>query len=127
MDVYATVMALAGVELPKHVDGIDLSPVLLRGEPGARSELAFYRKGVLRAFRKGHYKLHLYGQPQGGQPLENPELYDLRQDISERENIAASQPEVVADILAAIEIHRAQTPVKAPIFDARFMNIAAKK
>ncbi len=125
MDVYSTALTLAGVEIPPHVDGVDLSPVLLNGDPGARTELAFYRKGVLRAYRYGNYKLHLFGVAQGGEPLETPELYDLRQDVSERQNLAADYPGIVADIEAAIERHRANTPVKAPIFDARLEGITA--
>ena len=125
MDVYTTVLSLAGVPIPEHVDGVDLSPVLFKGEKGARTELAFYRKGVLRAYRYGKYKLHLFGVPQGGEPLDEPELYDLRQDVSERENLAADHPGVVAEILAAIERHRTNTPVKPAIFDARLDGITA--
>ncbi len=125
MDVFATVLTLAGVALPDEIDGVDLSPVLFEGKPGARTELAFYRKGVLRAYRYGDYKVHLFGTAQDGEPLAIPELYDLRQDISEREDLAAEKPELLATIQAAIADHRARTPVKAPIFDARLEGITA--
>ena len=123
MDLFTTIMNLAGAELPSDIDGIDLSPVLLHGEPGERFELAFYRKGELRAYRYGHYKLHLFGQAQGGEALATPELYDLRQDISERENLAAEHPEIVREIQESIARHRSNTPVKPPIFDARLEGI----
>lgn len=125
MDVYATVMKLAGAELPGNIDGVDLSPVLFEGAEGPRTELAFYYRGVLRAYRYGNYKLHLYGVPKGGEPLDVPELYDLHQDVSEREDLAADHPAVVKEILEAIERHREQTPRKPPIFDARFEGITA--
>ena len=52
-----------------------------------------------------------------------PDLYDLRQDISERENLAAEHPEIVREIQESIARHRSNTPVKAPIFDARLEGI----
>jgi len=125
MDIYTTVMTLAGAHIPEQVDGMDLSPVLFDGDKGARTELAFYRKGVLRAYRYGIYKLHFYGSTQGDELLATPELYDLRQDISEREDLAAQFPDVVNEILAAIETYRENTPVKDPIFDARIAGIKA--
>ena len=125
MDIYTTVLTLAGADIPEHVDGQDLSPVLLDGGTGTRHELAFYRKGVLRAYRYGNYKLHLYDVAQGGEPLATPELYDLRQDISERKDLAAQLPDVVNEILAAMERHRENTPITDPIFDARVADITA--
>ncbi|MFT7287020.1 MAG: arylsulfatase A [Halieaceae bacterium] len=123
MDVYTTALSLAGVAVPSDVDGFDLTPVLLEGRSHSNDEIGFYRKGVLRAYRKGDYKLHLYGQAQGGKPLEMPELYDLRRDISEREDIAAKHPERVAELLAAIARHEAATPRAQPIFDRRLRKL----
>ena len=76
--------------------------MLLESKASPRDELAFYRKGELRAYRKGDFKLHLFDQPQGGEPLETPELYNLRRDLGEKDNIADKHPELVAEILTAI-------------------------
>ena len=97
--------------------------MLLKSKASPREELAFYRKGELRAYRKGDFKLHLFDQPQGGQPLETPELYNLRRDLGEKNNIADKHPEIVADILSAIATHKANLPRKPPIFDQRFVDM----
>lgn len=123
MDVFTTVMNLVGAELPEKLDGVDLSSVLFDGDESPRTELAFYRKGVLRAYRYGDYKLHLFGQAQGGEPLEAPELYNLRRDMSEREDIAATNPSIVQEILTAIAAHKAEIERKPPLFDQRFLEL----
>ena len=97
--------------------------MLLESKASPREELAFYRKGELRAYRKGDFKLHLFDQPQGGQPLETPELYNLRRDLGEKDNIADKHPEIVADILSAIATHKANLPRKPPLFDQRFVDM----
>ena len=97
--------------------------MLLESKASSRKELALYRKGELRAYRKGDFKLHLFDQAQGGQPLEAPELYNLRRDLGEKDNIADKHPEIVADILSAIATHKANLPRKPPLFDQRFIDM----
>ncbi|MEE4203119.1 MAG: sulfatase [Halieaceae bacterium] len=119
MDLYATAITLAGGAVPEDIDGHDLSATLLQGAKGANDELAFYRKGELRAFRKGRYKIHFYAQPEGGPRLETPQLYDLSRDIGEHENIAERHPAIVAELTAASDRYALQIPVRPPIFDRR--------
>ncbi len=118
MDVYATVLTLAGVVSPNTVDGFDLSPTLFEGQPTARNEMPYYQRGILKAFRKGNYKIHFY-DARADEPLEKPALYDLRNDISEKVDLADSNPELVADLTAAAEQFRSSVTVAEPIFDGR--------
>lgn len=78
MDLYATLAALIGAQLPDaRRDGIDLTPLLL-GEAGARGREVFwyYSGDELHAVRQGEWKLHLpheyltvAGEPgRGGKP-----------------------------------------------------------
>ena len=97
--------------------------MLFEGATSPRQELALYRKGELRAYRKGDFKLHLFAQPQGGEPLKKPELYNLKRDLGEKDNIADKHPEIVADILSAIALHKANLPRKPPLFDQRFVDM----
>lgn len=120
LDVYATALRLAGVELPAATDGLDLSSTLLGGAPGPRTEMPYYFKGKLAAYRKGAYKLYLYADGNADKPLDKPELYDLRQDLSEEANIADKHPEIVADLMAAVEQHRKGVVIAEPVFDLRF-------
>ena len=67
-----------------------------------------------------------YGQPPERLQLEVPALYHLRRDPAERFDVAAQYPEVVADIQAAVEAHRAGLTIAPPLFDARLAAIAAE-
>jgi arylsulfatase A len=124
LDVFATALSLAGVSLPDGVDGYSLENTLNGSAASPREELAYYRTGQLQAYRKGNYKLHLYSIPvlysgEKSVKFDEPVLYDLRQDIGEMKNIAADHPEVVADILKAIEKHQAGVTIASPLFDRR--------
>lgn len=124
LDIYATASSLAGVLQQQSTDSFDLSDALLSASPSPRTMLAYYRGGELRAFRQGSYKLHLisegaYRQPPLRTEHENPVLHHLPSDPSERFDIAARHPEVVADILRAIDEHKAAMTEKPPIFDQR--------
>ena len=126
LDLYRTIADILGLDTPQTLDSHNLSSVLLESKASPREELAFYRKGELRAYRKGDFKLHLFDQAQGGEPLETPELYNLRRDLGEKDNVAEKHPEVVADILSAIASHKANLPRKPPLFDQRFVDMMQK-
>lgn len=124
LDVFNTALAQAGVTIPENNDGVDLSKTLQGLEASPRNELAYYRSGKLIAYRKGNYKLQLYSIPklysnEATLELEKPVLYDLTQDLSEMKDLADVYPEIVEDILAAIEKHKASVPVAEPLFDRR--------
>ena len=126
LDLYRTIADILKLDTPQTLDSHNLSPVLLESKASPRDELAFYRKGELRAYRKGDFKLHLFDQPQGGEPLETPELYNLRRDLGEKDNIAEKYPELVAEILSAIAAHKVNLPRKPPLFDQRFADMMKK-
>lgn len=113
MDIYATACNLAGVEPPqdRELDSYDLTPVL-RGEGESGRDTMFYYRGTrLMAVRKGPWKAHFYTQAAYGQrepEAHNPPiLYHLGVDPSEQWNVAAENPEVVTDLVAVAEKHRA--------------------
>ena len=122
LDVYTTVLRLAGAEDTAGVDGLDISPTLMRGEPSPRTALPYYNRGELRAFRSGTFKLHLitegaYGQPPDRQEHEKPLLFNLADDPAEKFDVADQHPEVVADMLQQIAEHRAAMTEQPPLFD----------
>ncbi len=122
LDVYSTVLKLAGAEPTAGVDGLDISGTLLRGEPSARTTMPYYNRGELRAFRSGNFKLHFitegaYGQPPEREEHATPLLYNLSNDPSERLDVAEQYPEVLAGILKQVEEHRAGMTEKPPLFD----------
>jgi len=119
LDVYATALTLAGVELPEGTDGVDLSEALRARAKGPRTEMPYYHRGNLTAYRYGHYKLQFYADGDFKTRLTLPALYDLHQDISERLDLSAQLPEMVARIEAAVAAHQATIQQVDPIFDRR--------
>jgi arylsulfatase A len=124
LDVFATVLALAGASSPAVVDGYDISDVLLHGRPSPRDAMPYYRQGELRAYRKGRYKLQLvtegaYGQPPQRTVHQPPLLHDLATDPGERFDLAAERPELVRELLAEVEAHRRSIADAPPLFDRR--------
>ena len=103
MDLYPTIAGWCGADTPtdRTIDGRDISPILL-GENGAASphQAFFYYAGPnLEAVRAGRWKLHVHKTPgfRGGEgPME--ELYDLAADIGETNDVAATHPEIVAEL-----------------------------
>lgn len=128
LDLFATAMNLAGLENQTGIDGYDLSETLFEGADSPRLEMPYYRRGLLFAYRVGPWKLHYilegaYGQPPQRTVLDTPELYNLLRDPSEKFDVAAENPEIVAEIEAAVARHRAGLEVQPPLFDARLARI----
>ena len=72
-DLFPSLLDLAGVDVPRGLDGVSFAPVL-RGEPGAR-EWAFSQLGDTRALRRGGWKWYSDGR-----------LFDLAADPFEEED-----------------------------------------
>jgi hypothetical protein len=73
--------------------------------------MIYYRGQRLFAFRKGSWKLHIQTQAAYGQPKpekhDPPLLFQLEMDPSERFNVAAEHPEIIAELKREIETHQA--------------------
>jgi arylsulfatase A len=113
MDIYTTSIKLAGGDEPKDriVDGVDLRPVLFGTGKSPRETMFYYRGRRLFAVRKGWYKAHFQTQPGYGgrrpEKHEPPLLFHLGHDPSEKYNIAAKHPDVVAEIQKLAQQHQA--------------------
>jgi len=128
IDLLPTIANLIHADLPKHtIDGMDVWPVI-SGQSGARNPHRaywfYYAQNELQAVVSGdgRWKLQLPhtfrtlgGRPGGRDgtpaPYENreivtAELYDLVHDISETNNVAAQNPDVVRRL--EIEADRAR-------------------
>jgi arylsulfatase A-like enzyme len=97
MDMYPTFAALAGAEIPasKHLDGVNILPVLTDQEK-LQSRYLFWKMRKEKAVRKGPWKLIIIGE-------ESPELYNLDNDIGEKNNISDNHPELVSGMLKAYD------------------------
>jgi arylsulfatase B len=99
MDVFATATALAGTKLPanKVYDGENLIPYLDGTATSKRPhDELFWRMGSRTAVRVGDWKL--LRNPRRGRAGQW-ELYDFRRDISETDDLAASNPSKVEELL----------------------------
>ncbi|MFD1770376.1 sulfatase family protein [Sphingobacterium suaedae] len=114
LDILSTFAALAGVDLPQDrvYDGYNLSNVLRDSHAkGPRDEMFYYHASQLVAVRKGPFKLLLYGNSEWAYPdklvrLDAPKLFNLNEDISESNDIAAQYPDVVQALQNLAEEHR---------------------
>jgi arylsulfatase A-like enzyme len=91
-DIFSTAIAAAGVTEPKDrpIDGVNLLPYA-QGKAGGRPhENIFWRTDTYRVVRSGDWKLQVSEQP------KKDWLFDLAKDPTEKNNLAASQPERVA-------------------------------
>ena len=113
-DLYPTFADVAGIPVAgnpveKEVDGISMLPTLMGEEGQPEHEYLyweFHERGGRVAVRKGDWKAVRYDV------LENPdaplELYNLAEDIGEENNVAAQNPEVVAEMNTILQ--NARTP-----------------
>lgn len=106
LDVLPTFAALAGVadKVPtdRIVDGVDQTELLLgKSESGARNGFHYWDGNELQAVRDGDWKLRLAGLenlrkwPELDRGTEEVELYNLKSDLGEQNNVADKNPEVV--------------------------------
>lgn len=97
-DMLPTFSELANAPIPPGIDGVSMVPTLLGGEQQKHEYLywEFHEQGGKQAVRKGDWKgirLEVFENPNG--PIE---LYNLREDISEENNVADQHPEIIEEI-----------------------------
>jgi arylsulfatase A len=114
-DLLPTVCAIAGVKLPsdRALDGASLLP-LFEGQPVARTKPLYWQYdraigGPNRvAMRDGDWKLLANAD------LSKFELYNLRSDLSEQHDLAASEPAKLAELAARLKQIHADVKAEGP-------------
>jgi arylsulfatase A-like enzyme len=109
-DFLPTACELAGIEVPEGIDGISYLPALKQEEQPAHESLywEFMAKGGKQAIRKGEWKLvrnDVISNPPG-----TIELYDLKEDLQEEQNLADRNPEIVDELLEDMARSRTASP-----------------
>lgn len=111
IDIAPTVLAAAGATLPggeRAFDGIDLAPILERKNASPdRPWFSYFAQGgrpAGAAVTQGEWKLvHVGGDVLQAEKAGKVELYNLREDPAEQNNVAAGNPERVAALAARLE------------------------
>ena len=113
-DFLPTAAEISHIKPAEKTDGISLLPALL-GRPQTNQHdflyWEFHERGFQQAVRMGEWKAV---RPQAGEPLE---LYNLKTDLGEKENVAEKNPQVIAKIEASLKTARTDSdrwPIKKP-------------
>lgn len=96
LDLFPTALAMADVDAGKRLDGVDLLPYLSGEESGEPHYGLFWRLGNRQAYRQGDWKI--VRNPRRGQVGEW-ELYHLSEDISEMNNIADLEGDILEELI----------------------------
>ena len=109
LDILPTALAAAGV-LAKpewHLDGVNLLPYLTGEKTGEPHNVLYWRFGQQIALRRGDWKIvkapmnEAEAKIRGGKgTTDGAHLYNLKQDIGERENLASNNPEKLKELSA---------------------------
>ncbi len=92
MDLLPTFLEVAGLGhgAGRALDGVSLLPLLEEGEP-LRERDVFWRHRQKRGARRGSWKMIRVGD-------QAPELYDLGEDVGERDDVALDHPDIVREM-----------------------------
>ncbi|MGJ8654722.1 MAG: sulfatase family protein [Opitutaceae bacterium] len=118
MDLFPTLSELIDAPLPadRIYDGVSLTPLFASKEIDRAPDEPFfyYNSENLQCVRVGDWKLHLprtkaqlpFWSMKKQQPIETPQLYNLRTDVAEKVDVAAQHPERVSEMMALAEATR---------------------
>jgi arylsulfatase A-like enzyme len=122
VDVYPTLLALAQAEAPKDypLDGVSLVPLLTEKKPLARDAIFWHFPGYLGAgendwrtkpvgaIRSGDFKLLEFFED------GKLELYNLKDDIGQKTNLAETNPEKAKELHAKLQAWQKEIGAKMP-------------
>jgi len=106
IDVMPTLTAAAGAAQPQNViiDGKNLLPLATGNDEEAWSrDTLFWQSGHYRVVRHKDWKLQVTARP------DKQWLFNLADDPNEKNNLAASEPEKVAALMALLDAHAASS------------------
>jgi arylsulfatase A-like enzyme len=109
-DFMPTACELGGGKSPEGIDGISIVPTLFGKEQKPHDYLywEFHERGFDQAIRMGDWKGVRIGL---GEPLQ---LFNLKTDLHEDQNVADQNPEIVAKLDAQLKAARSDSPLWVP-------------
>ena len=99
------------MDLPKKLklDGVDLLPFLKGDKKSVPHDVLFWSNGPNKAVRMGSWKLVKAG--------DHAWLFDLKNDLGEKTNLAKKKPEVLRKLEKALE--KWQSQMKPPAWPSK--------
>eukprot|EP00752_Nemacystus_decipiens_P015018 g13374.t1 len=118
-DLYATVAEIVGHPLADDEceDGISMLPIFKGVDEPIREATVHHSLSGMFAIRRGDWKLVLglgsggFSQPRQAEPKEGGplgQLYNLKDDPQEKNNLWQDKPEIVAELTALLEKYKAE-------------------
>jgi uncharacterized sulfatase len=120
IDILPTVLAAAGAKLPtdRVIDGVNLLPFLGKAPAGVQADRPlFWRAGSYRAMQQSGWKLIASEHPKKNW------LFNLREDPTERNNLAGKQAAKLTEMTAQLVAHHA--PMPPPLWPS-FLELAVE-
>jgi len=130
VDIYPTLSELAGLPMPKGLDGRSVVATLKDPKQAVHDHvLHVYPRGnrIGRALRTERYRLVEWKVPGESPDTAVLELYDYVTDPGETKNLAATQPEVVATLRGLLAKHPEAKPQIRPAAAPSSTKAAAKQ
>ena len=125
MDIYSTIMSLAGAKEPENIDGKSLLPLITENKQYDRPLFWHYPHYHLDkphgAVRYGDWKLIQYFEDM------HYELYNLRADIGETKNLSKEHPEKVKELGMLMINWRKEIKVQMPGINSNYIPEKADK
>lgn len=106
-DLFPTLLELAGAQPAADLDAVSLRPLLQGKAIPSPRDLYFVRREGGRAYGGKSYEALIRGDWKllQNDPYSPLELYNLRQDPYEQNNLAAEEREMVSELSAALQVH----------------------
>ncbi len=103
LDIQPTALAAAGITVKPDwkFDGVNLLPYITGTTKGQPHDTLYWRLGEQNAIRQGDWKLVQYDRAadnESSRSVTSPKLYNLKDDIGESRDLAATNPEKVAEL-----------------------------
>jgi arylsulfatase A-like enzyme len=115
LDVLPTVLDVAGLEIPEHLQGESMLPLLAGGAAPGAPVVSHWLRGRQQSLRLGDHKLIQDVPSDGSKPVE--ELYDLAQDPGETHDLLAGQPALAARLRERLDAVRESCETLRARFD----------
>ena len=112
LDIFSTAAAISGAKIPddRKIDGVDLMPFIRGEKTGDPHESIFWQQGYYRGILNSGWKMTVSKRP------DKVWLFNLREDPTEQNNIAAKHPEKVAELQGLLQAHNAEQA--EPLWDS---------